>query len=692
MDGGHVRERLDRHRFGLAAAGLALVGAVVIWIVSTSVFPYLSLNHDEGVYLQQASMLLDGQLFLDPPVREAFRPWFFVDSEQGLYPKYAPVAAAMFAVGQLLGDFRLALVAIAAANVWLTAVVVSEAFRHEGRKFAHVVGLLAGGLLLFSPLFLVTSSVFLAYAPTTAWNLLFAAAYLRADRTGSRPLAAIAGLAIGVAFFSRPYTAVLFAIPFVVHALWTLQESRRTVFRNVLTAAGGCLGVLVALGYNVVVTGDPFTFPYAAFAPLDGIGFGKRAILGHSEQYTPQLGLRANARVLAAFFGRWAVAGVLGTVLAALGTALALGVPREQRNARTAVLAGLFVSIPVGNVFFWGNLNVLGALESPGDGLLAFLGPYYHFDLLVPVAAFAAYTGVRGTLGLRRAARDHLDARQARAVVAVCLLVVSAGLAGATATAIDEPLDRNRNVTAEYERAYQPFENRSVENAVVFLPTPYGDWLSHPFQTLRNDPDFAGDTVYAVAERQFAVVDAYPNRTYYRYVYEGLWSPTSGDAADARLRPIEVHEGDRVALDGRFGIPDSPESVSVRLANGNEQAYYAGSPANGSLDLGLVADERARLTGNVTAVNGSAVSLEGQDSLTLSVFVNEGPAGGFGYRLVMPLDGGRNGLRVLPPTTEVCPDFRCGGGRGTVGATPPGVFVETGLTTRTANGSATSEG
>jgi len=585
----------------------------------------------------------------------------------------------------------LALVAIAAANVSLTTVVVAELFRHEGRRFARAVGLLAGGFLLLSPLFLITSSVFLAYAPTTAWNLLFATAYLRADRTRSRPLAAIAGLAIGVAFFSRPYTAMLFAMPFVVHALWTLREGRTVVFRNALTAAGGCLGVLVALGYNAVVTGDPFTFPYAAFAPLDGIGFGERAILGHTEQYTPQLALRANARVLAAFFGRWAVAGAFGTVLAALGTVLALVAPRRQRNARTAVLAGLFVSIPVGNVFFWGNLNVLGALESPGDGLLAFLGPYYHFDLLVPVAAFAAYAGVRGTLGLRRTVQNRFDTRQARAVVAACLLVVSAGLAGATVTAIDEPLDRNRNVTAEYEPAYQPFENRSVENAIVFLPTPYGDWLGHPFQALRNDPDFEGSIVYAVAERQFAVVDAYPNRTYYRYVYDGTWAPTDGDAVDARLRPIEVHEGDRLALDGRFGIPDSPESVSVRLASGDEQTYYASSPTNGSLDLRLVAGERARLTGNVTAVNGSTVPIDGQDSLTLSVFVDEGPAGGFGYRLVMPLDGEGNDLRVLPPTTEICPDFRCSGGHGTVGTTRPGVFVETALTTQATNGSATSE-
>jgi 4-amino-4-deoxy-L-arabinose transferase-like glycosyltransferase len=676
---GWLGERLDDRRFRLAALALALVGGLVVWIVSTNLFPYLSLNHDEGVYLQQAGMLLDGQLFLRPPVPESFRPWFFVGSEQGFYPKYAPVAAAMFALGRLAGDYTLALAAIAAANVALLTIVVAETFRHEGRGFARAAGLLAGGLLLLSPLFLINSSTFLSYAPTTLWNLLFAAAYLRADRTGSRLLAAVAGLAIGVAFFSRPYTAVLFALPFVVHALWTLRDGRAALIRNSLTAAGGLFGVVVALGYNAVLTGDPFTFPYAAFAPLDGVGFGKRKILGHATQYTPTLALKANARVLATFFGRWGIAGVLGTVLAACGTALAIVVPRNRLHARTATLAGLFVSIPIGNVLFWGNLNILGDLETPGNGLIAFLGPYYHFDLLVPMAAFIAYAGLRGALRLHRLLQPRFDAREARIALAVCLLVAGAALAGVTASAASEPLERNGNVTAEYEQAYQPFENRSFENALVFLPTPYGRWLNHPFQALRNGPDFGGDAVYALAERQFAVVDSYPNRTYYRYVYDGSWSPTTGDASEGALRPITVRSGERLAVESRFGIPDSPESVTVRLASGDNQAYYTTTPGNGTLDLRLIAAERARVRGEVTPVNGSSIPLTG-DVLTLSVFVDQGPTGGFGYRVELPFDRSGTTIRALTPTKEVCPAYRCGGGRGTVNVTRDGVSIEANFT------------
>ncbi|EMA49594.1 ArnT family glycosyltransferase [Halococcus thailandensis] len=676
---GQLGERLDGRRFRLGALALALIGGLAVWIVSTELFPYLSLNHDEGVYLQQASMLLDGQLFLRPPVPESFRPWFFVGSEQGFYPKYAPVAAAMFALGRLAGDYTLALVAIAAANVALLAIVVAETFRHEGRQFARAAGLLAGGLVLFSPLFLINSSTFLSYAPTTLWNLLFAAAYLRADRTGNRALAAVAGLAIGIAFFSRPYTAVLFATPFVVHALWTLRDGRDAVIRNGLTAAGGLLGVGVALGYNAFLTGDPFTFPYAAFAPLDGIGFGKRAILGHAKQYTPTLALTANAKVLATFFGRWGIAGVLGTALAACGTVLAIVVPRNRLHARTAVLAGLFVSIPVGNVLFWGNFNILGDLEESGTGLIAFLGPYYHFDLLVPTAAFAAYAGLRGALRLSRLLRARFDARQASVALAVCLLVAGVALAGVTASAASEPLERNGNVTGEYEQAYQPFENRSLANALVFLPTTYGRWLSHPFQALRNDPGFGGDAVYALAERQFAVVDAYPNRSYYRYVYDGSWSPTTGDASEGALRPITVRSGDRLAVDGEFGIPGSPESVTVRLANGDNQTYYTTTRDNGTLDLRLVADERARLRGEITPVNGSSIPLTG-DTLTLSVFVDRGPTGGFGYRVELPFDRSGTTIRALTPTKEVCPTYRCGGGRGVVNGTSDGVSIDANLT------------
>ena len=163
-----------------ALAGLLVVaGGAVAVAVGSLVFPFHSVNHDEGVYLAQAAMLLEGQLFLDPPVPELFRPWFFVERPDGtLYPKYAPVPAATFALGWLAGSPRLGLVGV-------TAGIVLSTYALAAALFDRRVGLLAAAALFTSPLFLLHSGVFLPYAPTTVWNLLFVYSYVRADRDRS---------------------------------------------------------------------------------------------------------------------------------------------------------------------------------------------------------------------------------------------------------------------------------------------------------------------------------------------------------------------------------------------------------------------------------------------------------------------------------------------------------------------------
>ena len=681
--------RLTPRTYRLLVAALAVGGGLLVLLVATRLFPYHSLNHDEGVYLQQAAMLLDGRVFLRPPAAEAYRPWFFVETPDGaLYSKYAPVPAAMFAVGELLGGYRLALAGIAAANLALTYTLVAGAF--DRRR-----GLLAAAFLLASPLFLIESSVFLPYAPTTLLNLAFAVAYFHARRTGSLRTAALAGLAVGMAFFARPYTAVLFATPFIGHALWTLRDlDRPVVARQTATAALGLVGVGAALGYNALTTGDPLVFPYEAFAPRDGLGFGHREILAYSRQYTPELALRVNGRVLAILFGEWVAAGPVGTLLAAVGVGGLLGRLYRDRSAdpRRLVLAGLFVSVAVGNVYFWGNLNVLGDLGQANDGLVANLGPYYHFDLLVPTAAFAAHGAVTGGDRVRTALSERIPgtARRRRigvAVAALCLLA----FAVPAATALADPVERNAEVTETYRSAYAPADGIE-DGSLVFLPTPYGDWMNHPFQALRNDPDFDGDVVYALRERQFDVVDAHPGRTLYRYTYRGTWAPTAGQTVRPRLQPVDHVAGERVVLDLRLGVPPGVERVSIRLESAEGQAYYVtnGTPTLATPSL-VVGDGRARLRG-VTAVDGNAtVPVDDRDELQVTAFADYGAGNGFSYRLELPTATEGDRTRALTPYVEVCRRaLRCGGEAAYIPETArDGVVVEHDL--RATNATASAE-
>ncbi|WP_280535569.1 glycosyltransferase family 39 protein [Halopenitus sp. POP-27] len=590
----------------LAALGVAAIAGIAVFVVAMTVFAYHSSNHDEGVYLQQAAMLLEGQIALYPgELADAFHPWFFIEDGGRLYPKYTPVPAAMYAVAMaLVGEPRVTLAVIAAANVFLV-------YRLGSMVADRRVGLVAAVVFAAAPMTLVTTSVFLPYAPTAALNLLFIVSYLRGVRDGSLRWAGVAGLAIGLAFFARPYTAVSVAAPFVLHALVrTLRAADRgtlatvrsnaaalpdPIRRNLLTGALGLLFVGVTLAYNRVLTGSPLVFPYQAFAPLDGPGFGRRRILGHSIEYTPELALEANRHVVEYLLTRWMTAGGIGSAAALAGVAIAarrwIASTSGDGFHRTAsgLLAGVLVTVPLANLAFWGNYNVLGEMGDPTEGLIAVIGPIYYFDLLVPLSVFAALAAVVGwrRLSDRAAARaarfDRRDAdRAARAVrvLAIGAAVIGLVLAGSvTVSLASDPIERNAAQTEKFETAYEPIESATFEDDLVFVPTPYGDWQSHPFQYLRNDPGFDGPVVYALDRdpvADFTVIDAYPDREYHRFTYQGEWTANPDQHVRPKLEALDVRRGSTLTARTTVGVPDRVSRARVRLSSETGESAYLG--------------------------------------------------------------------------------------------------------------------
>ncbi|WP_436902696.1 DUF7846 domain-containing protein [Halovenus halobia] len=632
---------------------LAVLTGVGIFLIGETVFPYYTTNHDEAVYLQQAEMLLEGQLRMRPPVSESFHPWFFVIDGDTFYPKYTPVTAALFALGKLVGSFRLTLAVLAALAVALTDGIVSELFDDR-------TGLVAAGLLALSPLFILQSSAFLPYVPAFTLNLLFVWAYLRADRTGRRRFAALAGGAIALSFWARPYTAVLFATPFICHALWTLRTlDRDVIVRQSVVAALGLVGVGAALGYNAVITGDPMTFPYEAFAPRDGLGFGEREIVGYEREYTPELALEANGRNLWQYATRWTPGGVFGTLLAVVGLATVLRRREHRRDPHTLAVLAVFLTITVGNVYFWGTLNVLGDLSNPNDGLISLLGPYYHVGLLLPTVTLGA-VGATSLFDTARGVRKRVDGPARRAVPALAVVAVLV-FAGVTAGAVGAPLSENYETTEQYERAYEPFEDQQFENGLVFLPTPYGDWLNHPFQKLRNDPDFDDEVVYALQHREFAVVDAFPERQLYRYTFRGEWLPFEGRSVDPRLREIEHVSGEQVELNLTLGIPDAVEIIEVRASVGEDGDRTAAS-LNDDLEIATTVTDGTATVRSPAFSENLTVAHEGGDELRIVVFVDYGALGGFEYVAELPVLEDDGEYRALSPYLEVCRGpARCGG-------------------------------
>ncbi|WP_425492909.1 ArnT family glycosyltransferase [Natrinema amylolyticum] len=682
-------------RAHLAAFAVVCLAGLTVAILAIELFPHHSSNDDEGVYLLQAAMLLEGQLTLRAgELADAFRPWFFVQDGGRLYSKYSPVIPAMYAVSMaLFGEPRVTLVAVAVGNAALVYALGSMVFDRW-------VGVVAAAVFAAAPMTLLTSSVFLPYAPTTLLNLLFAVWYLRGVRRGRLRDAVAAGTAIGLAFFARPYTAVLFAAPFICHAGRSVLHSVRDrwwkqglrplpgpVRRNAATAAVGLAFVGLTLAYNARVTGSPLTFPYAAFAPLDGPGFGHRELLDHSLEYTPAVALEANGAALWYFATRWFTAGLLGTVAALGGLAVALWrwlpVPGadgadDWESDRTAglLLAGLFVSVTLGNFAFWGNYNVHAGMADPTTGLLSKFGPFYHFDLLVPLSIFAGFGVVAAVrrcrdAAVRRRIATVASPRAARAVVLAVLLASLLVAGAANAALLSEPVERNAVHTERFESAYEPFEERDLENALVFLPAPYGQWQNHPFQALRNDGGLDGEVVYALEgspERDFAVLDAYPNRSHYRYSYQGEWTATPDDEIVAQIEPLSVRSGERLEGATTVGIADRIDRVRVRLENDGEVADYTVADPGSELSVGW-ALERDAANGsdagaNATDARGSvrlnrspneAVSFDGADEIVLTITQVQPEGATYTYRQEVTVRATEDGVQAIwPPERAGC--------------------------------------
>ena len=663
----------------LAAVLVAAVGALV-YALAIDLFAYHSVNDDEGVYLYQAAMLIEGRLFLRPGAIpwEAVRPWFFVvdgtDTGVRMYSKYSPVAPAIFAVGRLLGDWNLALGGVAAVTAAGVYLLGSAAFDRR-------VGLVAIPTLAGAPLFLLTSSTFLSYAPATMLNVIFAVAYVRAARTGSTRWGAAAGTAIGLAFFCRPYTAVLFALPFIGHTLASLAIAwrrhawtapfRRVLARAVAIAIPGAVFVGVTLGYNAVVTGEALTFPYAAFAPNDGIGFGPHEILNYERDYTPALAAETTVTAAEYVFTDWIAAGPIGTGLAVVGVAAAAwrawlrgGLRNRFAPAEgmadgevAAVVVAIIPAVFVGEAYFWGTHNGLR------NGLIDLLGPFYHFDVLIPIAVFSAAGAVAIVRGLSGALRRRTTHRRARITVLVVLVVAAPVVATAERTAIEGPLDANDLRTDNLETTYEPFDDRSFDDAVVFTPDPYGDWQAHPFQYLRSDPGFDGDVIYATdggPDRDLAVLSA-TNRTPYRFTYRGVWTGASAPV-NPELQRLRELDGQTVRAQTTVGVPQSAASVTVRVETPEGFARYtvpAAARENGTVAVAWrIGPDTARASNLQfeAGSDGSAVPLadDGAEVDLTVTFVGTGGAS-LTYRQEATVDAGGDGVRVVwPPETRVC--------------------------------------
>jgi hypothetical protein len=347
--------------------------------VADRTFEHIPHLEDEIAFVWQAEVISRGNLTLPtPPNPNSFLVPFVIDHEGQRFAKYPPGWPVLMAVGMLTVGRDLVNPLLSGLAIWLT-------YRLGRKVWSAPVGLLAAGLTLTSPFYLMNSATLLSHPFGLVLSAAFTLAWLDWHPEASPKKKCltnlVAGLSLGVLAVTRPWTAVGVAFPFILHAIIRMICEGWQVRAHLLAVAAtaGALASLYIL-WQYTVTGDPFLNPYTLWWPYDKVGFGPghgTAEQGHTLRHAfvnTRMNLWWGAHDL---FG-W---GKYSWIFLPFGLiALCL-----KKNWRALLVGSVFFSLVLAYGFYW-------------VGFWGF-GPRYYYEGLYSVTLLSA-AGIAFLTGL----------------------------------------------------------------------------------------------------------------------------------------------------------------------------------------------------------------------------------------------------------------------------------------------------
>jgi hypothetical protein len=354
---------------------LSLLAVVVTYLVADRVFERMAHIEDEMAFVWQAQAIARGKLTLpSPPGAQSFVVPFVVDYQGQRFGKYPLGWPVLLAIGIRLGIRSWINPLLAGLAVWLT-------YRLGKRTFGETVGLLAAGLTITSPFYLMNSGSLLSHPFGLVLSAAFALAWLDAfcqPVTSQRWLPTlVAALTLGMLALTRPLTAIAVGLPFGVHGLFLLVRgdwaTRRRVFA--IGAISLAMGSLLFL-WQYAVTGNALLNPYTLWWSYDRVGFGPGYGVtpgGHTLQiaiFNTRVSLQSGNLDLFGWFR-------LSSIFLPFGLLAMVRKPRPAAFLTSAALVGsVFPSLVLVYLSYW-----IGSY---------LFGPRYFYEGLYSLTIFSA--------------------------------------------------------------------------------------------------------------------------------------------------------------------------------------------------------------------------------------------------------------------------------------------------------------
>jgi len=481
----------DNHRvmFWMATSGLALVGVLLSVWFAEEILEGLPHFPDSAVYLLQAKWVLAGHLVQEiSPIQDHLTVPFTYISDRFWVAHYPFGWPVLLSLGALVG--RPWLVAPMLAGLYTVLLFL------VGRElYSRSTGLIASLLSVLSPLACILFGSLLSHAASSTM-ILAALWLLLVGRRWQNPwIGLAAGACFGIAFGIRPLAAATVALP---AGLWLVSDIRDPGYRGraigvaVAATAGGLLAMVPTLAANMVITGNPVSFPYS-------LAHGSMYSLAHIP-----FGIRNMDALLAstlpALFGwGWTLPGEWWWTALPLAFAAVPFLLRRQNHADWLLL-GCFAAM------------VVGHLGTKGHGLHGF-GPRYYFDVFFALYLLTA----RGFQELARIGAEPDSDRgghrlELSSVIAAAALFLV--LTMSAATLLPHRLSLYRGYNNVDGALTRQMKERGIDRGLVLFAK--SDWRNWAAAAPMMSADPKGDLAFATSlEDNTGLFDFYHDRPIY---------------------------------------------------------------------------------------------------------------------------------------------------------------------------------
>ncbi len=505
-----LSQLISRHRADLLALLLAIAGFLASALVTQRVFEAIPHIEDEIAYVWQAKALIEGHLTISsPPDHSSFMVPFIVDYQGERFGKYPPGWPALLAVAIRLGMRAWINPILAGLGVWLTYLLGK-------RIFSEFVGLLAAGLTVTSPFFLMNSGSLLSHPFGLVLSSLFALGWLESfwdNKHGSNidvsarlkkqwVYTILSALALGGLILTRPMTALAVAVPFSMHGLYLLFRSdAKTHLRLLVFGFMAILFIGLYLLWQYSLTGDALLNPYTLWWPYDRIGFGP----GHGHEATGHTlnlaWINTRNSLTAGMYDLYGWSSFSWIFLP-------FGLWASRRNPKGLLIGSVVVSMVLLYMTYW-----IGAI---------LFGPRYYYEVLFSLTLFSA-AGIAWLAGwpvkLGESFVRRTDWRKLRPLIITLLLGVIVGIN----LTLYIPI-RLGDMVALYgiERADQePFLTPAAKSLTPALVIVHiSRWMEYGALLDLEDPELTTPFIFAWSispSTDSLLKYDFPNRTVYHY-------------------------------------------------------------------------------------------------------------------------------------------------------------------------------